>query len=39
MLLSIGLGLVIGFIYKHTNRGMNCEASFLSTLVLLAPDC
>lgn len=37
MLLSIGLGLVIGFIYKHTNRGMNYEASFLSTLVLLAP--
>jgi hypothetical protein len=35
--ISTIVALVISQIYKHTNRGMNFELSFMSTLVLLAP--
>ncbi len=35
--LSVIIAIIISQVYKHTNRGMNFELAFMSTLVLLAP--
>ncbi len=35
--LSVSVGIVISQIYKHTNRGMSFELTFMPALVLLAP--
>lgn len=37
LLLSIVLSLCIGLTYKYTNRNLSYEASFMSTIVALAP--
>ncbi len=35
--IAVVIAIVISQIYKYTNRGMNFELSFMTTLVLLAP--
>lgn len=37
LLLSILIGIIISQTYKHTQRGMNHEQSFITSLVLIAP--
>jgi hypothetical protein len=37
LLLATGLGLLIARIYRATNRGLNFELHFVTTLILLAP--
>jgi len=37
IVLGVGLGVWIAFIYRLTHKGMNYESSFISTLALLAP--
>ncbi|HKM16772.1 MAG: DUF4956 domain-containing protein [Firmicutes bacterium] len=37
VLLSIGIGLGIALVYKLTHRGLSYEATFLSSLVAIAP--
>jgi len=37
IILGVGLGVWIAFIYKITHKGLNYESSFISTLALLAP--
>lgn len=37
VVIAIGLGLLIAFVYQYTHKGMNYERSFISTLIALAP--